>query len=114
MHPMPSHPLMLAQFGRPPAIKPLPSPPFLEHYLLEDPIPLALILLGAAVVTLFVLNRKGKLRRGVAIGAALALAAAGVWALASIVSTNRERAADATDRLVGAAARVDIPAIDRL
>lgn len=109
---------LLAQSGfgliDPPAPRALPSPPPIEHYLLENPWPLVVVLAVAGVTAFLRLRAAGKPRPGTLWGLTLFLAAGGVWTLASWVQTGREAITRSTAALIGAAARADIPSLDAL
>ncbi len=82
--------------------------------LLEDPVFVIAGLVAAAVISGFLLNRAGRARAAVAIGAALLALAGGAYLLAAGVRTDRETVADATVELVEAVAHVDESALRRL
>lgn len=94
--------------------KPLPNPPLIEHYLLENPWPLVVVLAVGAMIAFTRLRAAGKPRHGALWGLILLIAGAGVWTLASWVQTGREAIARSTSALIGAAARADIPSLDAL
>lgn len=105
---------LLAQFLPPPAkVPPLPSPPLLPRLFLEQPTPLAVALVIATIVSMAVLNRRGKAVQGT-VAAAFGVLVAAVIILATAVQTDRERIAAATEDLVNAAAAVDQTALDRM
>jgi hypothetical protein len=97
-----------------PTPPPLPSGPAWERLLFEAPLPLVILLIAAGVLTLFIMNRRGKVAIGLAAGAALLLAAAGLWALAAAITTDREEVKTAAADLVDAAAAADTARLDRL
>lgn len=104
-----------AQFdwqARPPAA--LPSPPVIEHALLESPWALALGLAVGAMIGAYLAHRRGRPRLALVLAGAFAAAAVGVVILASVVRTAREAVLDATEALVDAVARVDEPAMRRM
>lgn len=109
-------PVVLAQFDfdAGASVAPLPSAPFLERFVLENPWP-AVILLGLLAIAVFVvLNTRAKVRQGL-IAAGVMMALAGGCYLASVlVTTPREQMKRATRELVGATARVDLIELDRL
>lgn len=92
----------------------LPSPPALERWFLEQPIPavVAIALLGA--VALFVLRERGQTRRGLtALAAALAVSA-GLFVLATLVTTRREEVAQLTGVMIGHIERSDADAVGKM
>ncbi len=96
------------------AVPALPAPPVLEHLLLEQPLGLVAALVFFALVAFIVLIRAGQDRRAVIIGASLLLASAAVYALASAVTTTREKLAKQTESLIAAATKADLGALDRM
>jgi len=85
----------------------LPSPPFLESLFLEDPLPLVLALVLAALVAVGVGNQRARLIAGIATGAVLLGLAAGAYMTATVIETDRERISRGSVSLVGAVARGD-------
>lgn len=82
----------------------LPNPPAFEHYLLENPWPLALALLAVALVLIVVGRRRAQRgpRRGATLLALLTFITAGaVFVTATLVETPREQMIAATRRLIG-------------
>ncbi|MCL4221464.1 MAG: hypothetical protein KJZ65_08835 [Phycisphaerales bacterium] len=112
----PSFPVVLAQFDFDAAAKvpPLPSTPFFERFLLENPWPaiILLSLLGTALLLLF--NARASLKPGLIAGGLLLALAGGFYLTSTMVTTPREQIKQATRELVGAAARVNLPELDRL
>jgi hypothetical protein len=105
-----SVPAILAQFLRPdetPAVASLPSPPVLEHYVLENSWPLAAVLVIAALVAAWMLNRQSRARQAVMAGGGLLLVAAGVLIAGQMVTTTRESLIARTRTLVAATAAAD-------
>jgi hypothetical protein len=103
----------VAFFGGPPPA-PLPDGPFWERWLLEEPLWTAVALAVGGVVVFMILNRAGQARQGlIAAGAGLVLAA-GVFVLASLVTTDREQLRNATGALVTAVAKADAAAAGEL
>jgi hypothetical protein len=94
-------------------IQPLPSPPLLQHLLFEIPYPLCIALFIAAAVAWTLLGRRGDRRAPLAAAACFALAA-GIWALAAAVKTEREKLQDQTIAFVAAVSRADAPAVDAM
>lgn len=90
---------------------PLPGPPLLERYFLESPLVVVGALLIAAVAGFFILNARGKLGLGAVVAGAGVALAAGVWAMAALIVTERERLADRTRELIDATAIADTGAI---
>lgn len=101
--PIPSTlPPLLAQ-----AVPSLPAPPAVQHYLLENPWPTAIVLAVCGLVVAAILNRQGQSRRAVLTAVGLFLAAGAVVATSSLVTTTREALIHRTRLLIDAAARAD-------
>lgn len=100
--------LLLAQ------VAPLRSPPALEHYLFEQPLPLAIGLLAAGVAARIILARAGRDGLGRAIGWAGLALGMGAYVAASLIATPRERLMRATRDLIKAGATPDLPALERV
>jgi hypothetical protein len=92
----------------------LPSAPFVERMLFEEPVGLVSGLVLLAVVLWVVFNRRGKARQGAALATGAMVLVGGVWLLAHSVKTEREQMAEATVALVDATARVDTAAMARI
>lgn len=90
---------------------PLPDPPLLEHHLLESPWAATLLLLIGAGVSWALSQRQQRPRPARFASMAFLLLAAGVFALASLVTTDRERVTRLTRDLVAAVAKADLPAV---
>jgi ketosteroid isomerase-like protein len=104
----------LAQRSPPsPAPEPLPEPRF-ERMFLESPTLPTVILAVAAIAILLAFNARGQLKKGLVIAALLAALAAGLWALALGITTDRQHVKAATESLVRAVAEVDAAELDRL
>jgi hypothetical protein len=106
--PLPPHPAGTIIFPMIPG-----PPPFLEHYLLEDPWPLA-GLLAVVAFLVFIVGRRGTPRAQritffITLG--LIAAAAGVYTLASLVTTTREQLEKETRGLVALTAPMQVPAL---
>jgi hypothetical protein len=85
----------------------LPDPPILEHWLLEQPWPVAAALAGVGLVLLF--HGWRRRRRGVMIvGGAALLLSAGVLILAAAVTTTRELLITRTQDLIAATTPLDV------
>lgn len=97
-------PLGLSRFAPPQS---LPSPPFLESLFLENPLPLVLALVLAALVAVGVGNQRAKLIAGIATGAVLLGLAAGAYMTATVIETDRERISRGAVSLVDAVANAD-------
>ncbi len=89
------------------------DPPTLAYLFLERPLSLSLALLGVAVVLAILARRRNRPRLLIGAGAALILAA-GVWALAAAVTTDRERVMQRTEALLQATAPLDTAALGDL
>lgn len=99
---------ILAQFGLDaPNIPPLPSPPPIAHFLLENPIPGVALLVLIAVVLFLILNSRGKIKPAIASAALLIALAGALFAVATLIETDREIIKARTRELVAAVARVD-------
>lgn len=75
-------------------------PPFFERWVLEQPIPLAVVLAAAAAVVMAALVRRGRGRAGAVAAGVLLVLAGGVLLLGYVVRTPRERLADLTVEFV--------------
>lgn len=106
--------LLVADFFSLATPAPLPRGPLWERLLLEDPLGLVAGLVLGAVVAFVVLNRRGRARSGAAAAGGLLVLAAGAWLAAHLVETPREAMTRQTVALVGAAAKVNAAALDRL
>ncbi len=99
---------MPPNFIEPSSLPPLPQPPFFQHWVLEQPIATAGVLVLLAIVCFFVMHaapKLGKVRLPVAGG--LALLAIGVYALGSTIVTDRELLQQRSRALVQAVANRD-------
>lgn len=85
----------------------LPSPPALERWLFEQPIPVAagFVVLGAAM--LVAMQRRGRLHAGAVMAAACALLSAAVFIGAMLITTTREELTERTRRWVARAVAAD-------
>ncbi len=97
--------------GMGPDLPPMPDPPFHEHYLFENPWPLAGGLVLVALAAGYAMNRAGRGKPALASMLAGMLIAASVVATAELVRTDRERVAAACRSLVGATASADADAL---
>lgn len=95
--------------GPPPA--PLPAGPVWERWLFEEPLWPGLALAMVGVAAFVVLNQSGQARRGIVAAGVLLAAAAGIFAIAAAVTTDRERLRGATGSLVAAVAHADAAAV---
>lgn len=93
---------------------PLPSPPFLERMLFEQPFGLVAGFILLSVVLLYVLRRSGHARQGYQAAFLAVLLAVATWLTADKVHTPREQMASATASLVDATATVDEASLRRL
>jgi hypothetical protein len=97
-----------------------PPPPALErpslvpYALFENPLPLAALLVAVAIISAYMLNRRGRARAGVFASVVSFAGAAAVVAAAMLVTTPRETAMARTVELVAAVARIDEPGLRRL
>ncbi len=97
--------------GDPASVRPLPARPFFSHLFFENPMPLVGLLLVASLVSFFALNARGRVQLGAIAGLLLATLAGGFYSLGRAVKTDLEALDDESERLVGAAARVDVRAL---
>lgn len=105
--------VLLAQFGiEAPDFEPLPGPPLYERFLFEQPWPLIAVLLAVAVVGWWILAQRGRARASWVTPLVCLAAAAGVWLLATLVTTEREQLADRSRELVDALAEVDLNRVE--
>lgn len=101
--------LSLAQSSEGPYTPPpLPSPPRLAHWLLENPWPPAIGLAAFAVLAFFILNSRAQAKQGAVIALSLLAAAAACIAASFLVTTDRERLAAKTRELIAATATADL------
>ncbi|MDP1660614.1 MAG: hypothetical protein Q8L55_01755 [Phycisphaerales bacterium] len=91
---------------------PLPSPPFLERWFLQDPVPTAIFFVVVAVLGWWWLQRSGKARAAWITAAAAALAAGGTLLLAGAVVTQREALAARCTDLVNLTLAAQADAVD--
>lgn len=106
--------LLLAQFASTPDPAPIPDPPFLPHLLFESPWTTLLACTALGLAAFFALRRSGRDRHAlIALVAALATGA-GLYALATLVKTERELAQEQTLTLIAAVARADSAAVGNL
>lgn len=92
----------------------IPSPPALERWFLEQPLPavIALVLLGA--VALFVHHQRARTSRGLLFLAVSIIAAAGVFTLATVVTTRREEVSARTTSLLSSIERADAKTVGEM
>lgn len=95
-------------------VEPLPAPPLLERTLFEQPLLAVLILLILAIIAAIAFARRNQRRRGWTIAGVLAAAAAGLYLLAALVTTERETLLDRTEGFVAATAQVDTALLNDL
>lgn len=93
---------------------PLPGSPSLTRLLFENPLPLTLILLVAALVLYVVFNSRAKFKQGLVAAGVCVLAAGGVWITAALVQTEHEKLRAAARELVDAVATSDVDALEDL
>ncbi len=92
----------------------LPAPPALEHWALEQPLPLAGALLLGGIVGFVLGMRRDQARAGAGILAAGIALAASVFGLAWMVTTPREEIAAETRRLIERTAASDDLSVGQL
>ena len=80
---------------------PITDPPFIEHLLLEQPWPLAVVVIVIGVILFIVARRSGK-RPLYYVALASAVLAPLLFVLSSMVTTDREHLMDQTTQLVHA------------
>lgn len=97
-----------------PPITPLPPVPLLERFLLEQPLLPVIVLALLAVIALVAFFSRNQRRRGLLVAGVLIAIAGGVYATASLVTTERERLHARTTELIGAAAKADTAALQDL
>lgn len=95
-----------------PSPPPLPSPPLLTHYTVENPWPVCAVLVLATVVAFSVFHQRGDVRRGVLVALPLAVCAVGVAVLARVITTPREAIARAARTLVKSVAECDTTVLE--
>ena len=95
----------------PPALE---RPAIIPYAFCENPIPLAVLLVAAALVAAYLLNRRGRVRVAVLAAGACFVGAAAVVVTAMMVTTPRETAMARTVELVAAVAAVDEAGMRRL
>lgn len=93
-----------------PLAQSIPEPPLLQHYLFENPWPLAVTLVCVAAVLRVVARRHEKPRLGYAALGVLLLGGA-VIAAGFLVTTRRERLITLTEAFVHATAPADLDAV---
>jgi hypothetical protein len=91
----------------PPDLPQLARPPLLESLLFENPVPLGIGVVLAALLALAIANRLGKPRRGLVVAGALLVLGVGLVGLSRIVETDREMIRARTGQVVGAVARAE-------
>ncbi|MFG0252102.1 MAG: hypothetical protein ACF8NJ_04430 [Phycisphaerales bacterium JB038] len=82
----------------------LDPPAALGHFTLENPWPVGVLALAAALIALYLLSQLGKARQGLLTAIVLVVVAAAVFTLAPRVETSREAVMQRSGRLVDAAA----------
>ena len=87
---------------------PLPAPPQLEHWLFERPLTSGGVLLAFAAISFLVFRARGRVREGGIIGGALLALAVGAALAGVLITTDRERIAERTERLIDAIAAGDV------
>jgi hypothetical protein len=104
----------LAQFKlEPDAPTPLRSPSPLIHYTLENPYPLAILLVAIALIAFFSLNSRGQPKQARRAALAPFLTAAVLIGAAFAITTKREKVILLTKQLVADVAAGDIAGVDR-
>lgn len=92
----------------------LPGAPAVEVLLFESPTPAIIALVVAGLAAFFAMRARGQAGRGALVGGGLALVAAGLVAMASLVVTPREAMSTRTRELVRAVATVDVATLREL
>jgi hypothetical protein len=108
---------LLAQAGANPdaaGVPGLPSPPWLETVLFENPWTLMVGVLAAGALSCWWLNRAERGRAAAAVLVGAVAVTIGLFFTARLVTTERELLMDRTGALVDAAARADLVAIERM
>lgn len=106
--------LVLAQVTAPFTPPPLPRGSLFDRFLLENPWPTAVALVVFAAAVLASSNARGRLRQGLTAAAVCVAAAIGVWVLAFLVETPRERIRQRTADLVRVTVSADVAALDSM
>jgi hypothetical protein len=104
----------LGQRGDTPTVSTLPAPPPLEHYLFESPWLPAVVLVFAAIVATWALNRRARAKQGALVGVGLLVLAGAVVLTAQMVTTTRESLIARTRELVAYTAKADTTALSDL
>lgn len=97
-----------------PSIPFLPDPPWLEHYTLEQPWFTVVALLALGLIGFALLNRSGRGRAAMMVGAAGVVLGVGVAALAMLVTTTREQLLDRTREFVDMAATGQVDRVEAM
>lgn len=92
----------------------LPSAPFVQHLLLEQPGYVMAVLMVGAIVAYVALKARGQGRRGVMIAAGAVALAVSVYLISRVVETDRERVIANTADLVHATATGDAGRVEAL
>ena len=95
-------------------IPPLPEPPALQRFLLEQPAIPAAALVVLAILLFLGLRNAGKPKQALIGTAAALLTAAIVFATGTLIDTRRERLIVAQDELIRAVAEADMPTLESL
>lgn len=98
----------------PPDLPGLADPPLLQHVLLENPVPGAIVAILAALLALWIAARAGRTRLGLLVAAVAMLLGVACVALAALVKTDREVVIARTGEVVAAVAEADAAALDQL
>ncbi len=90
----------------------LPAPPTLVHYTLENPWPVAALLVLVAAIVFSIYHQRGQPRKALGWALSAAALAGGLVVLGRFIVTPREAIADATRSLVSGVAQADTAALD--
>jgi hypothetical protein len=88
---------------------PLPKGPIVERLVLESPLLLMALLLGAGLAGYVYFNSRAQLKRALIVAGVSVSLAIAVWITSTLVETTRERLETITREVVDATARADAP-----
>jgi|GEM_PF-3191759 len=92
---------------------PLKGPSPLIHYTVENPYPLAILLIAIALIAYFYLSSRGDPKQARRAALAPALAAVAVVASALAITTKREKVTQVTKQFITDVAAANIDAVDQ-